>query len=158
MTKLMDFCGHLPVCWAVHGPHVFVCAHVLCVRVCASVSVCVCTMRVCENTCVQVLVCGHAGASVGSCTVCSGQASAVAMSRLSRPQNPDITAGPLSRQSSGGHPRLLPQTSTADNSSLPPSVVQVLSGAPRVGAGRRWARGVGESIEGGKRNKRVGGE
>lgn len=84
---------------------------------------------------------------------------AVAMAlpcRLSCPQNPDVTAGPLSRQSSGGHPRPLPQTSTADDRSLPPSVVQVLAGAPRVGAGRRWARSVGESIEGGKRNKRVG--
>lgn len=51
-----------------------------------------------------------------------------------------------------------PQTSTADDSSLLQSVVQVLAGAPRVGAERRWALSVGESTEGGKRNKRVGGE
>lgn len=58
------------------GQHVFVCAHVLCVHVCASVGVCMCTVRVCENTCVyvQVLACGDADASVGSCAVCSGQA------------------------------------------------------------------------------------
>lgn len=142
--------------------------------------VCVCTCTVCACLCICKCVRGyHESVSEYMC-VCTGACvwtywckcgllhsvfwaskPAVAMalpSHLSRPQNPDVPAGPLSRQSSGDYPRLLPQTSTADDSSLPPSVVQVLAGAPRVGAGRRWARSVGESIEGGKRNKRVGGE
>lgn len=80
----------------------------------------------------------------------------VAVSSVTMPQNPDVTAGPLSRQSSGGHPRLSPQTSTADDSSLLQSQVQVLAGAPREWVQKGRAPSVGESTEGGKRNKRVG--
>lgn len=114
-------------------------------------------MCVCTGTCLWTCWCKCG--LLRSVFWASKPAVAIALpSHLSCPQNPDVTAGPLSRQSSGGHPRLSPQTSTADDSSLLQSVVQVLAGAPRVGAERRWAPSVGESTEGGKRNKRVGGE
>lgn len=59
------------------------------------------------------------------------------LSHLPLPQNPDTTAGPLSRQSSGSRCRSLAQTSTGNDPCLPSSVAQVLSGAPRLSAGKR---------------------